>query len=180
MAGLPFASRPIGQGSFAVVEVGGLAGVPIRRSHQLVGTTDARGLAFVPGLLPWQKNLLQIEPDELPLDVEVQDFEQEVVPYAGSGRLVAFKVKRSRQALLVLRQPDGKPVPVGATVRLLPDGPESSAGLRGEVWLADLPAGRVRVRASWPKGGCTLELPASAAPGAPERIGPLTCGKEAP
>lgn len=178
MAGLPFASRQIGQGSFAVVDVGGLAGVPIRRSHQLVGTTNARGLAFVPGLLPWQKNLLQIDPDELPLDAAVQDVEQEVTPFAGSGRLVAFTVRRTRQALLVLRQPDGAPAPIGTRVRLLPAGPEFTAGLRGEVWLTDLPAGRPRVEASWPQGGCTLELPESAARGAPERIGPLTCGKE--
>jgi outer membrane usher protein len=76
----------------------------------------------------------------------------------------------------VLRQADGKPVPVGARVRLLPDGPEFTGGLRGEIWLGDLPPGRAKADASWPGGGCTLELPAAAAGGEPQQIGPLTCG----
>jgi outer membrane usher protein len=88
-------------------------------------------------------------------------------------------VKRTRQALLVLRQADGKPVPLGARVHVLPAGPDYSAGLRGEIWLGELPAGAVRLEVSWPAGGCTLDLPAQPGTGAPERIGPLACAKEA-
>jgi outer membrane usher protein len=179
LAKLPFASRPIGQGSFAVVEVEGMAGVPIKRSHQVVATTNAHGMAFVPGLLPWQKNQLEIDPDDLPLDAVVGDVVQEITPYPGSGTVVTFKVRRTRQALLVLHQPSGQPVPLGTRVRLLPDGPEFIAGLRGEAWLTDLPAGRARLRVSWPNGGCVLELPPPTLTGAPERIGPLACGKQA-
>lgn len=175
LGGLPFASRPIGQGSFAVVEVEGMAGVPIKRSHQVVASTNARGLAFVPGLLPWQDNLLEIDPVDLPLDVTVGDVVQEVKPYAGSGMMVTFAVRRTRQALLVLRGPDGRPVPLGARVRVLPAGPDYTTGMRGETWLGDLPAGLVRVQVSWPAGGCTLALPAAAASGAPDRLGPLAC-----
>jgi outer membrane usher protein len=175
LAGLPFASRPIGEGSFAVVDVGGVPDVPVMRSHQVVATTNRNGMAFVPGLLPWQQNQLEIDPAELPLDAQVDQWVRQVRPFAGSGTVVKFDVKRSRQALLVLRQADGKPVPVGARVRLLPDGPEFMGGLRGEIWLGELPPGRAKVDASWPGGGCTLELPAAAAEGEPQQIGPLTC-----
>jgi outer membrane usher protein len=178
LAGLPFASRPLDQGSFAVVEVEGMAGVAVKRSHQVVATTDPHGMAFVPNLLPWQKNQLEIDPDELPLDAVVDKVEQEVIPYPGSGTLVTFKVKRSRQALLVLTQPGGRPVPPGTRVRLLPEGGEFVAGLRGEIWLADLPPGRARAQASWPGGGCMFDLPAPPAASTPERIGPLTCGED--
>jgi outer membrane usher protein len=178
LAGLPFASRPLDQGSFAVVEVEGMAGVAVKRSHQVVATTDAHGMAFVPNLLPWQKNHLEIDPDEMPLDAVVDKVEQEVIPFPGSGTLVTFKVKRSRQALLVLKQPDGQPVPAGTRVRLLPDGAQFIAGLRGEIWLSDLPAGRTKAQANWPNGACMLDLPAPPATGTPERIGPMTCGEE--
>ena len=178
LAGLPFASRAVGQGSFAVVDVGGLAGVPVKRSHQVVATTDERGLALVPGLLPWQKNQIEIDPIDLPLDVEVGNVVQQVTPYPGSGSVVRFAVRRTRQALVVLHQPGGQPVPVGTRVRLLPDGPEFIAGRRGEVWLTDLAETRQAVQVRWPGGGCQLELDVPDADGLPGNIGPLACTKD--
>ena len=178
LSGMPFASRAVGQGSFAVVDAGGLAGVPVMRSHQVVAETDSRGLAFVPGLLPWQQNQIEIDPVDLPLDVEVGNMVQQVTPYPGSGSVVKFAVRRTRQALVVLHQPDGRPVPVGAKVRLLPDGPEFMAGRRGEVWLTDLADERQRLQVRWPGGGCELELTVPASDGTPGKIGPLVCAKE--
>lgn len=181
VGGMVFASRPVGQGSVAVVKVEGIEGVPVQRSHQVVAMTDARGLAFVPGLLPWQKNQIEIDPVDLPLDVEVANTLLEVTPYARSGVVVDFGVRRTRQALLVLHQADGAPVPAGAKVRLLPDGPEFMAGRRGEVWLTDLAAEPQRVQVRWPQGGCTLVLavPVSA-DGSPGKIGPLACEEGKP
>lgn len=178
VAGLSFASRSVGQGSFAVVEIEGIAGVPIKRSHQVVAVTDSRGLAFVPGLLPWQQNQIEIDPVDLPLDTEVGNVVQQVTPYPGSGSVVKFAVRRTRQALVVLHQPDGMPVPVGTKVRLLPDGPEFMAGRRGEVWLTDLAAERQRLRVSWARGGCQLELTVPTGNGTPAKIGPLACTKD--
>jgi outer membrane usher protein len=177
LGGLAFASRPIGQGSFAMVEVPGMANVPIKRSHQVVARTDAHGRAFMPGLLPWQDNELEIDPTDLPLDVVVGDVVKQVTPFSASGSIVRFEVRRARQALLILLQPDGTPVPVGTVVRL-PDGAEFSAGLRGEVWLTDLATGQQEIDVRWKEGGCRLQLPAGTAKEEPERIGPLTCGKE--
>ncbi|MDB5953657.1 fimbria/pilus outer membrane usher protein [Ramlibacter sp.] len=181
MAGLPFASRPVGEGSFAVVELEGLPDVPIKRSNQVVAQTDSRGLAFVPGLVPWQKNVIEIDAADLPLDVETQAVVQELVPYARSGALVHFDVRRTRQALLVLHQANGQPVPRGARVRLLPAGAEFEAGLRGEVWLTDLAADQQRVTVSWQSGQCELDLriPPSEN-GAPASLGPLVCDGRAP
>jgi outer membrane usher protein len=174
--GMPFASRPVGEGSVAVVKIEGLEGVPVWRANQVVATTDANGKAFVPGLLPWQKNLIAIDPSDLPMDVELGATNQDVTPYARSAVVVDFAIKRSRQALLVLHQRGGVPVPVGAKVRLLPAGPEFIAGRRGEVWITDLQQSRQPVRVSWPTGGCTLELTVPDAPdGTPGRIGPLAC-----
>ena len=177
LGGVAFASRPVGQGSFAVVEVEGIAGVPIKRSHQVVAETDSRGRAFVPGLLPWQNNQIEIDPVDLPLDTEISDLVQQVTPYAGSGSVVTFAVRRSRQALVVLQQSDGSPVPAGAQVTLLPGGAEFLTGRRGEVWLTNLATGRQRVRVRWPEGGCDVELPIPTDSESTSKIGPLACGK---
>jgi outer membrane usher protein len=178
---MPFASRPMGESSVAVVKVDGVPGVSVQRSNQVVAVTNARGLAFVPGLLPWQENLIAIDLVDLPLDVDVASTRQEVTPYARSGVLVDFGAHRSRQALLVLRQPDGTPVPIGAIVRLLPAGPEFMVGRRGEAWLTDLAEESQGVQVSWPQGGCTLTLEVPASPdGTPGRVGPLECAGEKP
>ena len=104
---------------------------------------------------------------------------QQITPYAGSGSVVKFAVRRTRQALVVLHQPNGKPVPLGAKVRLLPDGPQFITGRRGEVWLTDLAAERQRLRVSWAGGSCEMELLVPAAvSGTPGKIGPLACAKE--
>jgi outer membrane usher protein len=177
LAGLPFASRPVGQNSFAVVEVDGLAGVPVKRGSQVVAETDARGRAFIPGLLPWQINKIEIDPVELPLDTEVGATMQQVTPYARSGSVVKFAVRRTRQALLVLHQSNGVAVPPGARVTLLPGGAEFLAGRRGEVWLSDVGTGQQHLRVDWPGGGCELDLPVLADSQAPPKIGPITCAR---
>ena len=178
LAGLPFASRPVGQGSFAVVEVGGIEGVPVKRANQVVAYTDASGHAFIPQLLPWQMNRIEIDPVDLPLDVEMDATMLELTPFAASGSVLRFSLRRSRQALLKLVQPGGQPVPVGARVRLLPDGPDFIAAGRGEVWLTGLAAGPQRIAVEWPRGACELAwvLPA-AVDGAPARVGPLLCAR---
>ena len=178
---LAFASRPVGQGSVAVVRVEGLEGIPVKRNHHVVALTDSRGLAFLPGLLPWQKNQIEIDVADLPLDVEIGRTIQQVTPRALSGVVVDFAVRRTRQAIVQLQQRDATPVPVGTRVRLLPDGPEFITGRRGEVWLTDLADSRQRLLVSWPTGGCLLDvaLPTITG-GVPASIGPVVCEQDKP
>jgi outer membrane usher protein len=176
LGGMGFASRPVGQTSMAVVRVDGVEGVPIMRSHQVAAVTNADGLAFIPGLLPWQSNRIEISMLDLPLNVTVENTAIDVTPFARSGVLIDFGARKSRQALLVLQQSDATPVPIGAKVKLLPAGPEFIVGRRGEAWLTDLADERQRVHISWSGGGCTLELTIpESIDGMPGNIGPLAC-----
>jgi outer membrane usher protein len=182
LAGVPFASRPVGQGSFAVVEVGGVPGVPVKRSNQVVAYTNADGKAFIPRLVPWLDNQIEIDPIDLPLNVEVHETTKPVTPYPRSGALVKFDLRRTRQALLTLVQPDGEAVPAGARVRLLPDGPEFLTGRRGKVWLTDLSSARQQIQVRWNGShGCLLilDVPESK-DGSPGLLGPLTCTSPKP
>lgn len=177
MSGLAFASRRIDQGAFAVVQVGDLEGIPVSLSNQVVAVTNSRGLALVTGLLPYQTNQLTLDADLLPFDVEIGGIREEVVPYARSGTLVNFPVKRSRDALVVLQRPDGAPVPAGARVTMIPGHQDFIVARRGEVYLIDLSDDN-RMQVRWEGGGCSLVL--KMAPEVhgtePPRMGPMVCG----
>lgn len=177
MSGLAFASRRIDQGAFAVVQVGDLEGVPVSLSNQVVAVTNRKGLALVTGLLPYQLNQLTLDAELLPFDVQIGGILETVVPYARSGALINFPVKRSRDALVVLQQADGAPVPAGARVTVAPGNQGFIVARRGEVYLVDL-SDNNRIEVRWKAGNCALVLKmASVVPGAePPRIGPLVCG----
>lgn len=174
--GLTFATRRIDQGAFAVVRVGDVADVPISLSNQVVAVTNADGLALIPRLLPYQSNLLTIHPDGLPLDVEIDSVRESVIPFARSGTVVNFPVRRTRAALAVLHDANGAPVPAGATVVVMPGHYQTMVFMRGEAYLMELEDDSW-IEVHWKDGGCTLSLPqVPAAPGAAApRIGPLTC-----
>jgi outer membrane usher protein len=175
LGGYPFATRRIGSGSFAVIKVGDLEVVPVYRSNQLVATTNSSGLALVPGLLPYQENQLTIDPVELPFDIELLGVRKTALPYARSGLFIEFPVRRSRNALVLLRQADGSVVPAGARVTVSPGENEFLVGKRGEVYLMDLVDSN-RLSVLWKGGSCQIDLPLDPKGPSEPRIGPLTCG----
>jgi outer membrane usher protein len=176
LQGLPFASRYIGDGSFAVVKVGDVADVPVYRSNQLVATTNARGVALVPFLLPYQANQISIDSERLPLNVEVRDVVESPVPYARSGVFVDFAAVRSRNAMVILRQADGDWVPAGARVSLSETAEQFLVGLRGEVYVMGV-KDQNSLTVQWNEHACVVPLtvPATSTQGDDPRIGPLTC-----
>jgi len=175
LQGLPFATRNIGHGSFAVVKVGEIEDVPVYRSNQIAASTNSSGMALVPNLLPYQKNRITIDPGELPFDVEIKGVKEMALPYARSGMLVEFPVRRSHNALVVLNQPNGKPVPGGARVTVTPGGLKFIVAKRGQVYLTDLESDN-RIAVQWQDGHCDLAITLPADGQAEPRIGPLTCG----
>jgi outer membrane usher protein len=175
LEGLPFATRRIDQGAFAVVRVGDLEGVAVARSGQVVATTDRHGLALVPGLLPYQMNVLTIDPDQLPFDINIGGVRKAVVPYARSGVTLDFPVRRSHNVLAILQQPNGARVPPGARVTVSPGNQEFIVAKRGEVYLMDLhESNHIEVR--WDDGGCSFPLALDPAKGGEAQVGPLICG----
>jgi outer membrane usher protein len=177
MDGYAFASRPIDEGAFAVVHVADVGGVPVFLSNQVVAITDNRGIALVTGLLPYQLNALTLDPEQLPLDVEIGGVRETVVPYARSGAFVNFPVKRSRDASVVLQQPNGVAVPAGALVTVTPGQQQFIVAMRGELYLTGL-AKDNRIDVRWKDGGCvlTISVPTSPASNDAPRMKPLTCG----
>ncbi|MBG6073339.1 MULTISPECIES: fimbria/pilus outer membrane usher protein [unclassified Polaromonas] len=174
LADLPFFTRRIDHGAFAVVRVADLAGVPVYRSNQVAALTNARGLALVTDLLPYQQNQLTIDPAELPFDIEIGGTLKMATPYARSGVVVDFPVRRTRNALVVLHQARGAPVPAGARVSVQPGNGDFVVGKRGEAYLMDLGDAN-HLAVTWKEGGCALDVALDPAGPSEPHLGPLAC-----
>lgn len=117
VGGSLFASRRLGD-SFAVVQTGGFPDVRVYAENQLIGRTNRKGSLLVPGLRPYQRNRITVEPDDFPLEAQVDAYEMAAIPYLRSADLLNFPAYKELAATLLLYLPDGKPVPSGTQVYL--------------------------------------------------------------
>lgn len=101
-------------------------------------SVDGSGYGLVP-LSPYSLNEVQISPENLSLDVELQSTVEEAIPRAGAVVPLVFKTRRERSALLVIdeayraRLPFGSPITDGAGNSL------GTAGQGGRALLRGLP-----------------------------------------
>lgn len=173
LAGKSFYGPPISSG-FALVSTGDAAGIPVYRWNLPVAVSDARGLALITSLSPYQNNLLAVHPEEVPLEYRVTGNEVTAVPRSRGGVFVEFAMVRERPALLVLNLPDGQSVPAGAVVTVRATGETASVGLRGEVYLQDL-AGSGEVDVTLKDSSCRLQIRRPITGDPQPRLGPYPC-----
>lgn len=98
----------------ALVEAPGAAGVSL--SNQSGVATDFRGYTVVPYLTPYRESTIQLRPDTLPDDVELEINSQKVVPTRGAIVRAHFKTSLGKRLLMKLTNAQGKPIPFGAVV----------------------------------------------------------------
>jgi outer membrane usher protein len=142
-------------GSFAMVDLAGLADVPVYVENQLTTHTDANGKALLFNLRPYEANHISIAPEDLPLDTTIGASSTIVAPPYRSGVVARFPVERVHSGTFRLVTEDGKPLPVGATVRL--KGAEFSVVLDGMVYVTGYDHG-MAAEARWPGGHCSFRL----------------------
>lgn len=149
-AGNGFLARKLTQ-SFALVKVPEFPGIDVMFENQLMGKTDRNGNLLVTELLPYQENIVEIEPTTLPLDTQIDVTRQAVIPYFASGVLAEFSVKRMQGVDLHLKTPNGKFVEVGAELRLNDDSSCESypVGYDGEVYIAEIKDRLLEGSVSW-------------------------------
>ncbi len=142
-------------GSFAVVDVGGIADVPIYLENRLVTRTDARGRAVLPNLLSYEANQISIEPEDLPLNMAIRSPTLVVRPGFRSGVIAQFPVERIAPAVFRLVLPDNTPVPTGAEVRL--NGGTFLVAMDGFTYVTTLDHGVGGV-ATWEDNRCSFRV----------------------
>jgi outer membrane usher protein len=174
MAGQAFASRKITD-SFAIAQVPAFPGVGVYLNNQPVArTAGTEGYAVLPRLLPYQVNRVAIDPGDLPMDVQIDATTLDAIPYYRSGVMLRFPVRGSASALVVLRQVNGEPVPVGSEVRLAHGDAVFPVAERGEVHVMGI-GGPERLQVRWEGGTCEASIDPGDQLGRLPRIGPVVC-----
>jgi outer membrane usher protein len=110
--GRPALSRRLGR-AFGMVALPGHPDVKVYLENREVGSTDEDGYLFLPSLNPYQANRVRIDPEDLPLDTEIETEELVAVPYDRSGIKVAFNLQTQHSALVTLLDAAGEPLPAG-------------------------------------------------------------------
>ena len=174
--GLTFATRSIGDDSIAIVKVGDLKGIPIYNQNQIMTHTNDQGLAFVK-IRPYEKAKISIDPNTLPLDVDLNETKREPVAYAKSSVLVDFSIVRLKHVLVTILQADGSFVPSGAKVEIKGQEEVFYVGRRGEVYISNL-EDVSHLTITWKENSCEFNVEyksAEISDSDEKRIGPLKC-----
>lgn len=161
--------------SFALVEVAGYGNVAMGLGNHMMTRTDQNGIALIPHLASYQKNSVNIDPQDLPVSAEIDSIAQIAVPARRSVVKVVFPVRSGRAALLKIKLDDGGVVPAGAVVQIADEDRDFYVAHRGEAFVTGLQKSN-QLKLRWKKQQCifTVNLP-------PEnlaeiaRVGPLTC-----
>lgn len=152
--------------TIAVVEASDAAGARVLNSNGL--RVDPWGHAVVTNLQPFSRNLIEIDPKDLPLNVELKSTLEQVAPTAGAVVKVKFDtVSSGLAALLDLQTPDGKGVPFGAELFNEAGASVGTVGQGGRVLARGLAQNAGTLFAKWGEGSsdkCTIQysLPATA------------------
>jgi outer membrane usher protein len=174
--GLTFATRNIGDDSIAIVKVGDLKGIPIYNQNQIMTHTNDKGLAFVK-IRPYEKAKISIDPNTLPLDVDLNETKREPVAYAKSSVLVDFSIVRLKHVLITILKADGTFVPAGAKVVVKGQEEVFYVGRRGEVYISNL-EDISHLTITWKENSCEFNVEyksAEVSDSDEKRIGPLKC-----
>lgn len=124
--------------AFAVVDVGA-ADVDVLYQNRPYGKTNRSGKLLVTGLNSYEKNLLAIDPESLPVDAAIPSTKEIVVPAGQSGVKVDFGVKTDvRSALVNLVDASGTPLEAGLEVKLDGSDQQFFVGYDGQAYLEGL------------------------------------------
>ena len=164
-------SRRLDQ-SFAMVQVADYPGIEVFVDNQPVGRTDRKGRVLLDNLLPYQSNEVGIDPNQLPMDATIATQTMTVTPAYRSGVSVKFPVSRADSMTMRLVQPDGRPVPAGATVML--EGNPFPVGMNGLVYLSGV-AANAHAAVTWRDGKCSADFTRPSGVGPVPDLGDVTC-----
>ena len=142
-------------GSFAVVDVAGVAGIPVYLDNQEVARTDTEGRAILYNLHAYEPNRISVSPEDLPLDTHIASDRMVLQPPYRSGVVARFPIEHVRGGTFRLVTPAGTPVPAGALVRF--NGGTFHVALDGLTYVDTLDHGTTG-EASWGDMQCKFRV----------------------
>ncbi|WP_205736926.1 fimbria/pilus outer membrane usher protein [Achromobacter spanius] len=79
-----------------------------------VNRVDGSGYAVVGSLSPYRLNSVDVDPADLPVDIELKTSSLNIAPRAGAIIKLVYPTLRARQVLILSKLADGAPLPFGA------------------------------------------------------------------
>ncbi|MCS4232119.1 outer membrane usher protein [Stenotrophomonas chelatiphaga] len=99
---------------FALIQAKGARGARVGSADGIRVSRD--GFAVLPHISPYRWNRIELEPADLPLDVELQQTAQRVAPTAGSIVRVTFTTRTDRTLFIDATDAAGQPLPFAAAL----------------------------------------------------------------
>ncbi|MBB2200572.1 fimbria/pilus outer membrane usher protein [Gluconacetobacter tumulisoli] len=161
------------QDGFVVISTDGVPGVPVRYENQAMGRTDRSGHLLMPYATSYYPGKYEIDPLDLPANMQATTVAQRISVRNGSGYLLRFPLRRVVAATIRLVDAPGRPLPMGSVVHAA--GATAYVGWDGIVYLDNMQA-RNRLSVDLPGGGhCTAGVTLDPASPRIAQIGPLPC-----
>lgn len=113
---------------------------------------DAAGYAVVGSLSPYRLNAVDVDPADLPADIELKASSLNIAPRAGAIIKLVYPTLRARQVLIVGKLEDGSPLPFGAEVIDPDTGVAVGAVGQGSRIVMRAEKDRGTVRVEWGEG----------------------------
>lgn len=169
-------------GAFALVDTGGVPGVPVRLENRRIGETNEEGKLLVERLRPWQRNRLSVDTERLPIDVVVSGSDtQFAVPRAGQGAKVKFELMRTTAFSGAVSNADDQFISAGSSLRALDaDGQEVAKGVVGNdgaFWIETTGKDIRSFAVKEETASCIVQLSASSSLPARSSAGVIDLGK---
>lgn len=130
-----FLSRKI-DNSFVLARVPCIEDIAVYYNNQIIGQTNKDGYYLIPQTLPYQDNIISINPVDLPLNTLIGDDALITIPYYRSGAYIEFPVVGVHHLTFSLYYSDQTPVEPG-TIVILENGNQYPVGYDGKVFISE-------------------------------------------
>lgn len=154
-AGL-FLTRRINQ-SFGLVALPDFSNVEVYVNKHSAGKTNAQGYLIAADLRPYESNIIELNPLDLPITI-FGDYSAKAVPYYRSGTLINFDIENTRNLMLTIKTADGKPLPAGSILKNRNGPGEWPVAEDGRAYVNGLRQDKLALIAMAGSRTCTLRL----------------------
>ncbi|SQI41893.1 Outer membrane usher protein fimD precursor [Leminorella richardii] len=134
-----FTSRTIND-SFALVSTNGYPDIPVRYENQTLGKTNQDGYLLIPTVSAYSVGKYEIEPLDLPADVQIPEVEQYRAVKSSGGTVIEFPLRKVVAVTLTLVDENRTPLPRGSLVRQEGQQDIAYIGWDGETYIGNATA----------------------------------------
>ena len=142
------------QDSFAVIDVPGIAGVPVKINGREVGVTDENGRIVAGQLGSLTMTQVKLDDRSLPIEVQLEMSEQNVASKRRSGVHVVFPVKTQTARSFTVKRAAGQAIEPGTAIKS--DVESTIIGFDGALFVDQAAPGQVLESETL---GCSVTLP---------------------